>query len=110
MNEMPNVKACWEKYRSKGFTVVGISLDRNATAWKDAVNKGGYGWTHLSDLKYFENSAAQAYNVQYIPWNMLVDPKGKIIAIELTGTNLENTLKKYLAPKTTISKKKTVRK
>ena len=99
MNEMPNVKACWEKYRSKGFTVVGISLDRNAAAWKGAVTKGGYAWTHLSDLKHFENSAAQTYNVQYIPWNFLVDPKGKIIAVELTGANLESTLKKYLAPK-----------
>ena len=93
MMEMPNVKACWEKYKSKGFKVVGISLDRDKNKWKQAVTKGGYNWIHLSDLGQWENTAARTYNVQYIPWNFLVDPKGKIIAIELTGEDLAKTLK-----------------
>lgn len=93
MNEMPNVKACWNKYKSKGFQIVGISLDRDKVRWQSAIKQGGWNWIHLSDLQHWENAAAAQYNVQTIPWNFLVDPKGKIIAIELRGEELQRRLK-----------------
>jgi hypothetical protein len=53
-------------------------------------------WNHVSDLKYWDNAAAALYGVQSIPYNVLIDPNGKIIAEELRGSDLEETLKKVL--------------
>lgn len=92
MHEMPTVKACWEKYKSKGFEVVGISLDNDATKWRNAVQTGGYNWPHISDLGGWKSEAAKAYNVQSIPWNFLCDGEGKIIAVSLRGSDLEGKL------------------
>lgn len=92
MKEMPNVKACWERYRSKGFNVVGISLDNNANSWKAAVERGGYNWPQMSDLKGWQSEAAATYNVRSIPWNFLCDGEGKILKVGLRGSELEQVL------------------
>ena len=93
MMEMPNVKANFEKYKAKGFNVVGLSFDRNADAWKKAIVEKGLNWTHLSDLKFWQTIAAQTYGIRSIPSSILCDPTGKIIAIDLRGEKLGNTLK-----------------
>lgn len=92
MQEMPTVKACWEKYKVKGFDVVGISLDNDADKWKNAVSNGGYNWKHISDLNGWRSAAAKAYGVQSIPWNILCDGEGKIIGANLRGRELERKL------------------
>ena len=82
------------KYNTKGFTVLGVSLDQpNAKQkWMDAIHKDNLTWTHVSDLKYWKNEVAVLYGIQSIPQNFLIDPNGKIIAKDLRGEVLNNKL------------------
>lgn len=93
MMEMPNVKANYEKYKGKGFNVVGLSFDRAAAPWKKAIRDKGLDWTHLSDLKYWNSVAAETYGIRSIPSSILCDPTGKIIAVDLRGDKLGAKLK-----------------
>ena len=90
---MPNVVACYEKYHDKGFEVVGVSFDQKKDPWIKAVQQMGMRWPQMSDLKGWKCAAAETYGVASIPSNVLVDPKGKIIAMDLRGANLANKLK-----------------
>ena len=96
--ENPNVVNNFRKFRSKNFTVLGVSLDREdaKNKWIDAIHKDQLTWTHVSDLKFWNNEAARLYRVTGIPYNMLIDPEGKIIAKNLRGPDLEATLCKFL--------------
>ncbi len=91
--EMPNVIACYEKYSSKGFQIVGVSFDQKKDAWVNAVQQMGMKWPQMSDLKGWKCAASEAYGVSSIPSNVLVDPKGKIIAMDLSGSALPKKLK-----------------
>ncbi len=93
MQEMPNVKTNYDKYKSKGFNVVGLSFDRNADAWKKAIRDKQLNWVHLSDLKFWETVAASTYGIRSIPSSILCDPQGKIIAVDLRGKALGEKLK-----------------
>lgn len=92
--ENPNVVAAYNRYKDKNFTILGVSLDREdgKQAWLDAIQKDGLTWNHVSDLKFWSNSAAQLYQVRSIPQNFLLDPDGKIIAKNLRGEDLEKKL------------------
>lgn len=90
--EMPNVKANYEKYHSRGFDIVGISLDSSADAWKGAINELELRWWHLSDLKGWSSGAASMYNIRSIPSSILVGPDGRIAAIDLRGEALGQKL------------------
>jgi peroxiredoxin len=90
--ENPNVVANYNKYKSKNFTVLGVSLDEDKTAWLAAIKKDNLTWTHISDLKYWSNAAAKLYGVESIPFNVLLDPTGKIIATDLRGEDLGKKL------------------
>jgi len=94
--ENPNVVKAYNKFKDKNFTILGVSLDKNKNAWLEAIKSDGLTWNHVSDLKYWDNAAAALYGVQSIPYNVLIDPNGKIIAEELRGSDLEETLKKVL--------------
>jgi thiol-disulfide isomerase/thioredoxin len=91
--ENPTVVAAFNMYKSKGFTVLGISLDQDRAGWIQAIRKDQLTWTQLSDLKYFDNEVARLYKVGSIPSNFLLDPNGIIIAKNLRGQDLINTLK-----------------
>ena len=90
--EMPNVIACYEKFHSKGFEVVGISFDQKKEAWVKAVQQMGMSWPQMSDLKGWKCAASDIYGVSSIPSNVLVDPQGKIIAMDLQGYDLVKKL------------------
>ncbi|MCC3152748.1 redoxin domain-containing protein [Hymenobacter sp. BT770] len=96
--ENPNVVKAYNTYKDKGFTVLGVSLDREGAhdAWVKAIQKDGLTWTHVSDLKYWNNAVAQEYSVQSIPQNFLLDPNGKIVATNLRGEELHATLGRLL--------------
>jgi peroxiredoxin len=96
--ENPNVVKLYNKYKGKGFTVLGVSLDKaeGKAAWLAAIKNDGLTWTQVSDLKYWGNLVATLYGVQSIPQNFLIDPQGKIIAKDLRGDDLDNALEKYL--------------
>lgn len=90
--ENPNVVAAYNKFRNKNFTIVGVSLDKTKEAWVKAIQDDGLTWTHISDLKYWESAAVGIYQFNGIPYNVLIDPSGKIVAENLRGSNLENVL------------------
>lgn len=91
--EMPNVVEAYKKYKSKGFEIVGISLDQKKEPWLAAVKRMNMTWPQLSDLQGWKCEAAALYGVQAIPSNVLFDKDGKIIASDLTGATLRNKLK-----------------
>ena len=88
LRELPNVVSCYEKYHGKGFEVIGISFDNSRDAWLAAVKRLGMTWPQLSDLKGWKCMAAVVFGVQSIPANILVDPQGRIVAIDLRGSEL----------------------
>jgi thiol-disulfide isomerase/thioredoxin len=91
--ENPNVKANYEKYKSKGFDILGVSLDKDAAAWKNAIKADGLEWRHISDLKGWQSQHAALYSVTSIPQTVLVDKDGKIIARNIRGEALGEKLK-----------------
>ncbi|HUM98121.1 MAG TPA: TlpA disulfide reductase family protein [Chitinophagaceae bacterium] len=93
-NENPNVVASFNKFKSKNFTVLGISLDRpgKKDAWLEAIKEDGLVWSQLSDLQGWSNAAAKMYKVTGIPQNFLIDPQGKIIGRNLRGPALDEKL------------------
>ncbi len=91
--ENPNVKAMYEKYKSKGFDILGVSLDREETSWKKAIEQDGLIWHHISDLKGWNSEHAALYSVTSIPQTLLLDREGKIIQRNLRGEQLSEKLK-----------------
>lgn len=91
--EMPNVINNYERYHDKGFEIVGVSFDQKKEAWVNAVQQMGMRWPQISDLKGWQCAASEIYGVRSIPASVLLDPQGKIIAIDLRGKELGNKLK-----------------
>ncbi len=94
--EMPNVKANYEKYKDKGFEVVGISFDNKKEAWEKGVKDLGITWPQISDLKGWQCAASDIYNIKGIPSTILYGPDGKVIKADLRGEELGNALEEYL--------------
>lgn len=93
-SENPNVVENYNSFNKKNFTVLGVSLDRpgQKDKWINAIKEDGLTWTHVSDLQFWNNAAAQLYRISSIPQNLLVDPNGKIIARNLRGPALREKL------------------
>lgn len=94
--ENPNVVKAFHRFKSKGFTVFGVSLDRTKEDWVQAIQQDGLTWTHVSDLKYFQSEAAKTYDIQGIPYSLLLDKEGRILAKNLRGAALEQKLEEVL--------------
>lgn len=94
--ENPNVVRMYDKFKDKGFDIYGVSLDKEANAWKAAIKKDNLTWLHGSDLKYWNSVVAQTYGVSAIPATYLLDKEGKIIAKNLRGPALETKLSELL--------------
>lgn len=90
--ENPNVVKAFHKFKSKNFTVLGVSLDQQKEAWQKAIKQDNLAWTHVSDLQFWNNAVAQQYRIQSIPQNFLIDPSGKIIAKNLREEELQKRL------------------
>jgi thiol-disulfide isomerase/thioredoxin len=94
--EMPEVVKAYKKFRPKGFEIYGVSLDQERDRWVEAIRADGMSWPQVSDLKQFGSAAARLYNVQAIPYTVLLDREGNIIAKNLRGAELENKLAEVL--------------
>lgn len=94
--ENPNVVKAFNRFRDKNFTILGVSLDKSREAWLQAIAHDGLAWNHVSDLQYWSNAAATLYDVRSIPYNILLDPKGNIVAEDLRGEDLVNKLQEVL--------------
>jgi thiol-disulfide isomerase/thioredoxin len=91
-DENPNVVKLYNKYKSKGFDVFGVSLDDNRSAWIDAINQDKLLWNHGSDLLKWNSAVVKQYSIDGIPFTVLVDKDGKILGKSLRGKDLENKL------------------
>jgi len=96
--ENPNVVQAYNQFKNKNFTVLGISLDRpgQKDAWLKAIVDDKLSWTHISDLKFWQSEVVPVYKVESIPFNVLVDPDGKVVAENLRGNALEQKLHEVL--------------
>ena len=91
--ENPNVVKLYEKYKKDGFEVFSVSLDKSKEGWEKAIKQDGLNWEgHVSDLKFWNSSAARSYNVSSIPFTVLIDKEGKVIKTRLRGAQLESVL------------------
>ena len=95
-SENPNVVKAYNKYKQKGFTVLGISLDTDKDAWLKAISDDKLNWTHISDLQGWKNENAQKFGVRSIPFSILIDPEGIILAKNLRAQDLHEELEKQL--------------
>jgi peroxiredoxin len=94
--ENPNIVKQFERFKGKNFSVLGISLDDDRASWLQAIKDDQLNWSHLSELKKWDGKVSILYKIEGIPASFLLDPKGKIIAKNLRGAELELFLEKTL--------------
>lgn len=94
--ENPNVVALYNKYKDQGLAIIGVSLDKEAEAWKKAIADDNLTWTQVSNLKFWEDPIAKEYNVQSIPAMFILDASGKIVAKDLRGPELDAKIAELL--------------
>ncbi len=95
--ENPNVRKLYRRFHYKGFEILGVSLDNDGNRWKGAIQADSLTWPHVSDLRGWQSSAAQLYQVSSIPQTYLIDKDGRIMAKGLRGPELEMVLAKIFA-------------
>ena len=93
--ENPNIVAVYEKYKDKGFNVVGFSLDRNEADWKKAIVDDKLDWIHASNIQFWNDPVARMYNITAIPKSFLLDENKRIIATDLRGAQLEAAVRDF---------------
>ena len=97
--EMPNVRNVYNRFHPKGFEIVGISLDSQSDDWRQATEQMGITWPQMSDLKGWKSEAATLYGVRSIPFTLLFDPDGKVVATGLRGESLMQKLEQVYEDK-----------
>jgi thiol-disulfide isomerase/thioredoxin len=95
--ENPNIVAVYNEFHSKGLNIIGVSLDKDATKWKEAIAKDKLTWTQVSNLKFWEEPIAIQYGVQEIPSSFILDASGKVVAKNLSGNELRLKIKELLS-------------
>ena len=95
--ENPNVVAIYKELHAKGLNIIGVSLDKEAGKWKEAIAKDGLTWTHVSNLKFWDEPIAAQYGVQSIPATFILDASGKVVAQDLRGPELRAKILELLA-------------
>ncbi|MGM0497843.1 MAG: redoxin domain-containing protein [Bacteroidota bacterium] len=90
--ENPNLVKAHNRFKDEGFEIYQVSLDKKRSAWENAIEKDNLNWIHVSDLKFWNSSAAKTYNIQSIPANFLLNKKGEIIDKDLKGDALQKKL------------------
>jgi len=92
----PNLLALYEKFKDKGFEILGVSVDKSNTDWKSAIAKDGLTWKQLIDNAGWNSQATIDYGVEAIPASFLVDRKGTVRGVNLEGRELDGMVKKLL--------------
>lgn len=96
IKDMPHMKEIYEKYKNQGFEIVGVSLDDNKEAWAGATNKFKLPWPQFSNLKGWDEDGARTYNVRGIPYTILIDKDGTIVAESLRGDQISQKIEELL--------------
>lgn len=89
--------AIYKELHAKGLNIIGVSLDKEAAAWKEAIAKDGLTWTQVSHLKFWDEPIAAQYGVQSIPATFILDATGKVVAQDLRGPELKAKILELLA-------------
>jgi peroxiredoxin len=89
--------AIYKELHAKGLNIVGVSLDKEASKWKEAIAKDGLIWTQVSNLKFWEEPIAAQYHVESIPATFILDASGKVVAQDLRGPELRAKILELLA-------------
>jgi len=97
--ENPNVVALYNEFHSQGLNIIGVSLDKDASKWKEAIAKDGLVWPQVSNLKHWQEPIAKLYNVESIPATFILDAKGNIVAKDLRGDALRAKVAALLGAK-----------
>ena len=97
--ENPHLVKAYQTYHDKGFDIFAVSLDKNRDSWLAAIEKDSLTWTHVSDLAHWDSAPAKLYGVRGIPANFLIDRDGIIVAKNLRGDELQETLNNLLGDK-----------
>jgi peroxiredoxin len=90
--ENPNLVNAFQQFKNKNFTILGVSLDKEKGPWQKAIADDQLTWTHISDLKFWDSQVVPMYGIQGIPYNVLLDPNGVVIAENLRGEELGKKL------------------
>ncbi|PQA93192.1 thioredoxin [Chryseobacterium shigense] len=97
VGEQPELKMLYETFseqvKGQKFEILGVSLDKNKESWQKAIDRFGINWIQVSDLKFWKSPVAKAYEIEELPFNMITDGQGKIVAKNLHGKELEDFLR-----------------
>ena len=104
--ENPNLVKLYNNYHERGFDIFGVSFDSNRERWLRAIQEDSLTWTHVGDLKGWDNSAGKLYGIRSIPANVLLDTTGMIIAKNLRGDDLRAKLAELFPEPVKTAKKK----
>ncbi|MET4104680.1 TlpA disulfide reductase family protein [Hymenobacter sp. UYP22] len=94
--ESPNLRKIYGQFHSRGLEIVSVSLDDNRARWHQAIAADELTWYHVSDLRGWQNAAARAYGVRAIPYSVLLDPEGRVLATNLRGRALGQKISEYI--------------
>ncbi|NML68562.1 TlpA family protein disulfide reductase [Chryseobacterium sp. RP-3-3] len=99
VGEQPELKTLYDMFsdqvKEQTFEILGVSLDKNKESWQKAIDRFGISWIQVSDLKFWKSPVAKAYEIEELPFNVVIDGQGKIIAKNLHGKELEEFIRKY---------------
>jgi peroxiredoxin len=105
LKEQPELGKLYDTFKNasfstgKSFEIFGVSMDTKKESWQSVINKNGITWIQVGDLKFWSSPVAKTYNIQELPFNVLIDGNGIILAKNLHGNDLEKELEKYLLKK-----------
>jgi thiol-disulfide isomerase/thioredoxin len=95
--ENPQLVMARKKYDPTDFDIISVSLDDEAKPWMAAIKKDGIqGWTHISDLKGWDNEVSTKFLIKSVPTNYLLDRSGKIVAKNLRGKEVLRVLEQAI--------------
>lgn len=101
VKEQPELKAIYEKHNRKvkagKFEILGVSLDKSKENWQKGIERFKIDWLQVSDLMFWKSPVAKDYAIEGLPFNVIVDENGKIAAINLHGTALDDFIDNYLS-------------
>lgn len=101
VEEQPELKTLYDTYseqvKNNTFEILGVSLDKNKDSWQKAIDRFTIKWIQVSDLKFWKSPVAKLYEIDELPFNVIIDGQGTILAKNLHGKDLEEFLKKTLS-------------
>ncbi len=94
--ENPKMVALYKEFQPKGLNIIGVSLDKDAGKWKEAIAKDGLEWTQVSNLLEWDDPIARKYGVEAIPATFLLNQYGVVVGKNLQGEKLRKKLRQLL--------------